>query len=344
MKTALVTGITGQDGAYLAKQLLERGYRVIGGVRRSSALNRWRLIDLGIDEAVELVSLELMEPSNIRDVLRTSRPDEIYNLAAQSFVAESFRQPFYTSEVDAMGALRLLEAMRECAPEARFYQASTSEMFGKVRESPQTETTPFYPRSPYGVAKVFAHWMTVNYREAHGLFCCSGILFNHESPLRGAEFLTRKVTLGLAKVAAGVKENLVLGNMDSRRDWGFAPEYVDGMWRMLQQDKPGDFVLATGKATTVREFVALAAAAAGFDLRWEGQGLAEKGIDTGSGRTIVEISSALYRPAEVDLLLGDAGKAADALDWRPSTGLSAIVEKMVEADLARVRSGHPAGI
>jgi GDPmannose 4,6-dehydratase len=267
------------------------------------------------------------------------KPDEIYNLAAQSFVGLSFEVPIYTSEIDALGVLRLLEAMRDACPDARFYQASTSEMFGKVQETPQTERTPFYPRSPYGVAKLFAHWSVVNYREAHGLFATSGILFNHESPLRGQEFVTRKATLGLARVALGKQDVLQVGNLDAKRDWGFAGDYVEGMWRMLQQEHPGDYVLATGRTTPVREFVDRAAAAFGFDLEWSSDGEDARGIDKRSGRTIVAVDPRYFRPAEVDLLIGDATKAKADLGWVPSTSLEQLIEMMVKADYDRVKTG-----
>jgi len=271
-KTALITGVSGQDGAYLAKTLLARGYRVVGAYRRTSSVNIGRLEELGVAADVELIDMELLEESNVRRALETVRPDEIYNLAAQSFVGLSFEQPLYTSDIDALGVPRLLEAMREICPDARLYQASSSEMFGKAQAVPQNEATPFYPRSPYGVAKLFAHWSVVNYREAHNLYACSGILFNHESPLRGRDFVIRKVTFGLARVALGHADSLAIGNLDAERDWGFAGEYVEGMWMMLQQPKPDDYVLATGRSTTVREFVEGAARGFGFDLEWAGTG------------------------------------------------------------------------
>jgi GDPmannose 4,6-dehydratase len=338
-KTALITGISGQDGAYLAKVLLDRGYRVVGAYRRTSGINVGRLVELGVAEQVELIDLELLEESNLRRALEKVKPDEIYNLAAQSFVGLSFEVPIYTSEIDALGVLRLLEAMRDACPDARFYQASTSEMFGKVQETPQTERTPFYPRSPYGVAKLFAHWSVVNYREAHGLFATSGILFNHESPLRGQEFVTRKATLGLARVALGKQDVLQVGNLDAKRDWGFAGDYVEGMWRMLQQEHPGDYVLATGRTTPVREFVDRAAAAFGFDLEWSSDGEDARGIDKRSGRTIVAVDPRYFRPAEVDLLIGDATKAKADLGWVPSTSLEQLIEMMVKADYDRVKTG-----
>jgi GDPmannose 4,6-dehydratase len=340
MKTALITGVAGQDGAYLARHLLDRGYRVVGAVHRHSSASLWRLVELGIHQAVSLAPLELADPASVADLVRNVRPDEIYNLAAQSMVMEAVRRPVQTTEVDAVGVLHLLEAMRVSAPEARFYQASTSEMFGKARQAPQSEGTPFFPRSAYGVAKAFAHWTTVNYRESYNLFCCSGIQFNHESPLRGAAFLTRKVSLGLAGLALGKSDALKLGNLDSRRDWGYAPEYVDGMWRMLQHEVADDFVFGTGQATTVRDFVTTAAAAAGFELGWEGKETDEKGIDRRSGRVIVEVSGEFRRRDDEYLLLGDASKAAAQLDWRPRTDVVTLVQKMVEADVSRLRSGR----
>jgi GDPmannose 4,6-dehydratase len=338
-KTALITGISGQDGAYLAKALLDRGYRVVGAYRRTSGINVGRLVELGIAEHVELIDLELLEESNLRHALEQVRPEEIYNLAAQSFVGLSFEVPIYTSEIDALGVLRMLEAMRAVCPEARFYQASTSEMFGKVQETPQSERTPFYPRSPYGVAKLFAHWSVVNYREAYGLFATSGILFNHESPLRGQEFVTRKATLGLARVALGKQEALQVGNLDAKRDWGFAGDYVDGMWRMLQQKRPGDYVLATGRTTPVREFVGRTAEALGFELQWTGEGENERGVDKRSGRTIVAVDPRFFRPAEVDLLIGDSGKAKTELGWEPRTTLEQLIDMMAKADYDRVKTG-----
>ena len=311
-KTALITGISGQDGAYLAKSLLDRGYRVVGAQRRNAGINSGRLEELGILADVELADMELLEESNIRAVLRKLQPDEIYHLAAQSFVGLSFEQPLYTCDVNALGVLRLLECIREACPGARFYQASTSEMFGKAEVTPQSETTPFHPRSPYGVSKLFAHWITVNYREAYGLFACSGILFNHESPLRGREFVTRKVTLGLAQVALGKQDALQLGNLEASRDWGYAAEYVEGMWMMLQQEQPDDYVLATGRTHSVRDFVNAAGEALGFDLEWSGEGANARGIDKRTGKAIVIVTPEFYRPAEVDLLIGDPRKAKQA--------------------------------
>jgi GDPmannose 4,6-dehydratase len=338
-KSALITGISGQDGSYLAKFLLERGYRVIGAHRRNSTVAAGRLVELGIAKDVELIDIEMLEASNIRHVLQQVQPDEIYNLAAQSFVALSFSMPLYTCDVDALGVLRLLEAVREVCPTARFYQASSSEMYGKVQQVPQNESTPFYPRSPYGVAKLFAHWAVVNYREAHALFACSGILFNHESPLRGLEFVTRKVTDGLARIALGQQATIALGNLDAKRDWGFAGDYVRGMWMMLQQEEPGDFVLATGRTTTVRDFVEKAATEFGFELEWVGDGVGARGMDRRSGRAIVAVDSAFYRPAEVDLLIGDASKAKATLGWEAETSLEELIKMMAKADYDRVKQG-----
>ena len=338
-KTALITGISGQDGAYLAGSLLKKGYRVVGAQRRNAGINSGRLEELGILADVELTDMELLEASNIRAVLSKLQPDEVYHLAAQSFVGLSFEQPLYTCDVNALGVLRLLECIREACPGARFYQASTSEMFGKVQAIPQSETTPFHPRSPYGVSKLFAHWITANYREAYSLFGCSGILFNHESPLRGREFVTRKVTLGLARVAVGKQDAVYLGNLDAKRDWGFAGEYVEGMWMMLQQDEPDDYVLASGRTHSVREFVSAACEAIGFDLEWSGEGKDARGIDKRTGNPIVVVAPEFYRPAEVDLLIGDPRKAKQKLNWEAKTSLEELVQMMAKADYDRVQSG-----
>jgi GDPmannose 4,6-dehydratase len=334
-KKALITGITGQDGAYLAQLLLSKGYEVYGAFRRSASSNFWRLEELGVANQIKMVSFDLLEYSNIQRTLEKVQPDEIYNLAAQSFVAASFEQPLYTSDVDALGVTRLLEAIRSVNPKIRFYQASTSEMFGLVQEVPQTEKTPFYPRSPYGVAKLYAHWMTVNYRESYGIHASSGILFNHESPLRGLEFVTRKITSTLARIKHGSSEVLELGNLSAKRDWGFAGDYVEGMWRMVQQDTPDDYVLATGETHTVKEFVDLAAEAAEFDLEWSGQDVDLKAIDAKTGQTILKVNPDFYRPAEVELLIGDAGKAFGKLSWKATMELNELVEKMVFADIGR---------
>ncbi len=336
MKKALITGIRGQDGAYLAKLLLEKGYKVYGTDRRSGGSDFWRLKELGIEKDVEHIYMDLLEYSNIIDVIKKIKPDEIYNLAAQSFVQVSFEQPILTSEIDAIGVLRLLEAIRLYSPHTKFYQASTSEMYGKVQAVPQNEKTPFYPRSPYAVAKVYGHWITVNYRESYGIFACSGILFNHESPLRGVEFVTRKTTLGVAKIKYGLLDKLVLGNLDTKRDWGYAKEYVEGMYMMLQHKKADDYVLATGVAHTIREMVEHAFRYAGFDIVWKGKGVNEKGVDRKSGRILVEVSPKYFRPADVDLLCGDASKAKKVLGWQPKTSFQKLIEIMVEADLKRI--------
>lgn len=341
MKSALVTGITGQDGAYLARLLLEKGYRVFGAFRRSSSVNFWRIEELGIAGCPELrlVEFDLGDLGSAVRLLESCEATEVYNLAAQSFVGVSFDQPHVTGQITGLGALNLLEAIRLVDSRIRFYQASTSEMFGKVQAVPQTEDTPFYPRSPYGVAKLYAHWMTVNYRESYGIFGASGILFNHESPLRGREFVTRKITDSMAKIKLGALDVLELGNLDAKRDWGFASEYVDGMWRMLQADEPDTFVLATNRTETVRDFVTMAAKAAGIALEWVGEGEEERGVDTTSGRTLVRVNPRFYRPAEVDLLIGDPAKAKAKLGWEAKTTLEELCAMMVEADLRRNAAG-----
>jgi GDPmannose 4,6-dehydratase len=336
-KTALITGVSGQDGAYLAKLLLHRGYRVVGAMRRSASSNFSRLAHLGIAREVEPYECELLELSNVVRTIERTKPDEVYNLAAQSFVGASFDQPIFTVEVNGLGALRLLEAIRLAAPNTRFYQASTSEMFGNARP-PHDESTRFRPRSPYGIAKLMAHNFAVNYREAYGMFCAAGILFNHESPLRGHEFVTRRITIGLAEVKHGRRDHLALGNLDARRDWGFAEEYVEGMWRMLQQDAADDFVLATGIATSVRRFVELAAAHFGFDIAWSGTGADEIGTDR-TGRVIVRIDPRHYRPAEVFDLVGSSAKATERLGWRHKTGVADLAVLMAAEDDRRVRDG-----
>lgn len=338
-KTALVTGITGQDGSYLAKLLLEKGYKVCGAVRRSASINKWRLDDLGISDDVEFVPFELVELTNIMRTLEKTKPDEVFNLAAQSFVGISFDMPIYTAQVDGIGVANLLEGIRVVKPDTRFYQASTSEMFGKVQEIPQSEKTPFYPRSPYGVAKLYGHWITVNYRESFGIHGSSGILFNHESPLRGLEFLTRKVTAQLAEIKFGHREVMELGNMDAQRDWGFAGDYVEGMWRMLQQDTPDDYVLATGQTQTVRLFVELAGKALGMNVEWSGSAESEIGTDTVTGKTVVRINPQFYRPAEVELLIGTPEKAKAQLGWSPATSFQGLVEMMAKADHDRAAKG-----
>lgn len=341
-KTAIVTGITGQDGAYLAELLLGKGYTVYGTYRRTSSVNFWRIEELGIEKhpKLNLVEYDLTDLSSSIRLLQTTGATEVYNLAAQSFVGVSFDQPITTAEITGLGAVNLLEAIRIVNPRIRFYQASTSEMFGKVQAVPQTETTPFYPRSPYGIAKLYAHWMTVNYRESYDIFGCSGILFNHESPLRGREFVTRKITDSVAKIKLGKLDVLELGNLDAKRDWGFAKEYVEGMWRMLQADKPDTYVLATNRTETVRDFVTMAFKAAGIGIEWSGSGEQETGKDKATGKVLVRINPKYYRPAEVDLLIGDPEKAMRELGWKPSTTLEQLCEMMVTADLRRNEAGH----
>lgn len=340
-KKALVTGITGQDGAYLAQLLLERGYEVVGTYRRTASTNFWRIEYLGIDQhpRLELAEYDLTDAGGTIRLLEKVQPDEVYNLAAQSFVAVSFGQPLTTAQITGLGVVNLLEAIRILNPRIRFYQASTSEMFGKVQAIPQTEQTPFYPRSPYGVAKLYAHWMTVNYRESYDIFGASGILFNHESPLRGLEFVTRKITHGVARIKLGKSECLELGNLDAKRDWGYAKDYVEGMWRMLQARTPDTYVLATNRTETVRDFVRMAFKGAGMDIRFEGAGENERGIDQACGKTVVRVDPAFYRPAEVDLLIGDPAKARGELGWEPKTSLEEVCAMMVEADLRRVAQG-----
>jgi len=341
MTVAIVTGITGQDGAYLAQLLLEKGYTVYGTYRRTSSVNFWRIEEIGIvgHPDLHLVEYDLTDLGSSIRLLQTTQATEVYNLAAQSFVGVSFDQPSTTAQITGLGALNLLEAIRIVNPKIRFYQASTSEMFGKVQAVPQIESTPFYPRSPYGVAKLYAHWMTVNYRESYDIFGCSGILFNHESPLRGKEFVTRKITDSLAKIRLNKLDVLELGNLDAKRDWGYAKEYVEGMWRMLQAARPDTYVLATNRTETVRDFVSMAAQAAGFELAWEGSGEKEVGIDTRSGKAIVRISPKFYRPAEVDLLIGNPAKAQEELGWAPQTTLEQLCQMMVEADIRRNEAG-----
>ena len=342
MKTAIVTGISGQDGAYLAQLLLQNGYRVYGTYRRTSSVNFWRIKELGIEHHpnLELAEYDLTDLGAAINLLRRAQPAEIYNLAAQSFVGVSFDQPVTTTQITGVGAVHLLEAIRIVDNGIRFYQASTSEMFGKVQQVPQNEGTPFYPRSPYGVAKLYAHWMTVNYRESYGIFGASGILFNHESPLRGREFVTRKITNGVAAIKLGKMTCLELGNLDAKRDWGYAPEFVEGMHRMLQASEPETFVLATGRTETVRNFVEMAFAAIGTGIEWRGTGVDEVGISTSTGDTVVRINPRFYRPAEVDLLIGDASNARTRLGWAPKTSLESLCAMMVEADLRRNASDH----
>lgn len=333
----MVTGITGQDGAYLSQFLLAKGYTVFGTYRRTSSVNFWRLDELGITQhpQLKLVEYDLTDLSSTIRLLEKAEPNEVYNLAAQSFVGVSFEQPITTAEITGVGALNLLEAIRIVDGSIRFYQASTSEMFGKAQAAPQSESTPFYPRSPYGVAKLFAHWSTINYRESYGIFGASGILFNHESPLRGKEFVTRKISDGIAAIKLGTLGALELGNLNAKRDWGYAPEYVEGMWRMLQANEPDTFVLATGRTATVRDFVRLSCRAAGIEIRFEGSEESEVGLDVNSGQVLIRVNPGLYRPAEVDLLIGDPGKANEVLGWSASTNLEALCNMMVEADCKR---------
>jgi GDPmannose 4,6-dehydratase len=341
MKTAIITGITGQDAAYLAELLLEKGYKVYGTYRRTSSVNFWRIETLGIEnhENLELVEYDLTDLSTAIRLLKSTGATEVYNLAAQSFVGVSFEQPLATAEITGIGPVNLLEAIRAVNKDIRFYQASTSEMFGKVQTIPQNEDTPFYPRSPYGVAKLYAHWMVVNYRESYGIFATSGLLFNHESPLRGQEFVTRKITHGVAKIKMGKQTVLELGNLNAKRDWGYAKDYVDGMWRMLQADKPSNYVLATNRTETVRDFVNMAFKAVDIVLDWQGSEEHEIGIDRKSGKTLVKVNPKFYRPAEVDLLIGDPSKAKAELGWESSTNLEQLCAMMVEADLRRIDEG-----
>jgi GDPmannose 4,6-dehydratase len=340
-KTAIITGITGQDGAYLAHLLLEKGYTLYGTYRRTSSVNFWRIEELGIQHHpnLHLVEYDLTDLGSSIALVQKVQPEEIYNLAAQSFVGVSFDQPTTTAQITGIGALNLLEAIRLVNPKIRFYQASTSEMFGKVQAIPQKEDTPFYPRSPYGVAKLYAHWMTINYRESYNIFGSSGILFNHESPLRGREFVTRKITDSVAKIKLGKLDVLELGNLDAKRDWGYAKEYVEGMWRMLQADKPDTFVLATNRTETVRDFVRMAFKAAGMQVEFTGRDEKESAIDKATGKTVMRINPKFYRPAEVELLIGDPSHAADVLGWRPQTTLEQLCEMMVQADLRRNEQG-----
>ncbi len=340
-KKAIITGITGQDGAYLTQLLLDKGYEVHGTYRRTSSVNFWRLDELGVTNHpnLHLVEYDLTDLGTSLAMVQKIQPDEIYNLAAQSFVGVSFDQPTTTAQITGVGALNLLEAIRLVNPKIRFYQASTSEMFGKVQAVPQVEDTPFYPRSPYGVAKLYAHWITVNYRESYDIFGSSGILFNHESPLRGREFVTRKITDSVAKIKLGQLDVLELGNLDAKRDWGFAKEYVEGMWRMLQADQPDTFVLATNRTETVRDFVSMAFKGAGIDVEFKGQDVDEVAIDIATGKTVMRINPKFHRPAEVDLLIGNPEKAERILGWKPQTTLEQLCQMMVEADLKRNERG-----
>jgi len=337
MKKALITGITGQDGSYLAEILIEKGYEVHGVVRRSSSFNTARIDHLFNNKDLSnsvffLHHGDITDTSNMNRLLEKIKPDEIYNLAAQSHVKVSFEIPEYTAEVDAMGTLRLLDAIKDTGINTKFYQASTSELFGKAQETPQNEKTPFYPRSPYGVAKIYGYWIVVNYREAYNLFACNGILFNHESPRRGETFVSRKITIAAAKIKLGQQDKLLLGNLDAKRDWGYAPEYCEGMWRMLQHKTPEDFVLATGETHTVREFSNLTFKLLGIDIVWTGKDADEKGIDKATKKVVIEIDPKYYRPTEVELLIGDASKANKMLGWAPKTKFEELVSIMVKAD------------
>ncbi len=336
-KTAFITGVTGQDGAYLAKFLLSKGYTVYGGYRRTSSPNFWRLEEMGVFDDVRLLEVDIQDTGNLIRAFEKHRPDEVYNLAAQSFVAVSFEKPVLTGEITAIGVTRMLEAVRIVNPRIRFYQASSSEMFGKVQESPQSERTPFYPRSPYAAAKLYGHWMTINYRESYDIFGCSGILFNHESPLRGIEFVTRKITDAVAKIKYGRQDYFEIGSLDAMRDWGYAAEFVEGMWMMLQRKSPGDYVLATGESHSVREFIEQAFAFIGTDIVWKGKGAKEVGRDKKTGRTLVRVNPKFYRPAEVDILTGDYSKAKRELGWEPKTRFDELVRIMLERDMQRIK-------
>lgn len=333
MKKAFVTGVTGQDGAWLCKYLIDLGYEVYGGVRRTSSFNSWRLDYVGVTDKIKLIEFDLWDHNNIFNVIRDIQPDEFYNLAAQSFVGTSFKQPISTGMQDGISVAYILDALKTVSPHTKFYQASTSEMFGKVQAVPQSEETPFYPRSPYGAAKVYAHWMTVNYRESYDMFACSGILFNHESELRGPEFVTRKITMNVAQWAIGNGKKLELGNMDAKRDWGYAKEYVEGMHAMLQHPTPDTYVLATGSTHTIRSFVENAFAVIDKSIMWEGEGINETGRDSVTGEVLVGINEAFYRPAEVDLLIGDPTKATQQLGWTATTQVAQLCELMVKSDI-----------
>jgi GDPmannose 4,6-dehydratase len=348
MKTALITGVTGQDGAYLARLLLAKGYNVHGLKRRASSFNTQRVDHIyaepqDVHARFHLHYGDLTDATNLIRIIQEVQPDEIYNLAAQSHVQVSFETPEYTGNSDALGVLRILEALRilNMLDRVRFYQASTSEMYGKVQAIPQDENTPFYPRSPYGVAKLYGHWITVNYREAYGVHASSGILFNHESPIRGETFVTRKITMAVAKIREGQQDKLFLGNLDAERDWGFAGDYVEGMWLMLQQDKPDDYVLATGEKHTVREFCQLAFSRVGMEIEFRGSEENEVGIDSATGREVIAVDARYYRPTEVELLLGDASKAQRVLGWKPRVSFNELVDMMVDADVNAVQSGVP---
>lgn len=338
-KKGLITGITGQDGAYLAKFLVEMGYEVFGTCRKTHPPNLWRLDELGITDKVTLRELDLQSDRTCTKLLQEVRPEEVYNLAAQSYISVSFEHPVATGEITGIGVARLLEAVRAVDPDIRFFQASSNEMFGMVQEVPQSENTPFHPRSPYAIAKLYGHWMTVNYRQVYNIFACSGILFNHESPLRGLEFVTRKITFNAAKIKDGLQDKLLLGNLNARMDWGYAPEYVEAMWLMLNRPQADDFVIATGKAYSVRQFVEEAFRVLDVEIVWEGQGVQERGIDRKNEKVLVEIDPRFFRPADANLLIGDPSKAQRELAWKARTSLEELVEIMVKEDLRRIRSG-----
>ncbi|MBU0897871.1 MAG: GDP-mannose 4,6-dehydratase [Patescibacteria group bacterium] len=340
MKKALITGITGQDGSYLAELLLKKGYEVHGIMRRASTFNTGRINHIYQDPHFKKANLflhygDLSDSSSLNRILEKVKPDEIYNLGAQSHVGVSFDIPEYTADIVGLGTLRILDAIKDTGIKTKYYQASSSEMFGKIEETPQKETTPFHPRSPYGCAKVFAYWITINYRESYGLFACNGILFNHESSRRGSTFVTKKITEGLVKIKLGKQDKLYLGNLEAKRDWGYAKDYVKGMWLMMQAKKPGDYILATGKTHSVREFIKETAKILDIDIKWSGSGVNEKGIDKKTGKIIIEIDPKYFRPAEVDLLLGDSSKAEKELGWKPKTSFKKLVKLMVEADLKK---------
>lgn len=337
MKKALITGYRGQDGAYLSKFLLEKGYEVYGADRAGDS-GQWRLRELGIEGRVKETALDLLEASNISDALEQIRPDEIYNFAAQSFVLVSFAQPVLTAEINAVGVARLLEAVRKTCPKTRLFQASTAELFGSTGSAQKNETTDFHPRSPYAVSKLYAHWLTVNYRQAQGMYACNGILFNHESPLRGEEFITRKITIAVARIKKGLQETVAVGNLDALRDWGYAKEYVEAMWLMLQQPSADDYILATGEVHPVRDFITKAFSAAGIRLEWQGKGLDEKGVDAATGKVRVEISKEFYRPADVKELVGDASKAKRVLGWEPKIRFNDLAALMMDAELKRLEN------
>jgi len=337
MKTAFITGITGQDGAYLAELLLGKGYRVVGGFRRLSTPNFWRLEELGVIDNVELVEIDLLDAGNLTRVLSEIKPDEVYNLGAQSFVAHSFKNPVLTGNVTGIGVTNLLEAVRMVNPGIKFYQASTSELYGKVQETPQNENTPFYPRSPYGVAKLYGHWMTINYRESYGIFASTGILFNHESPLRGTEFVTRKITDAVSKIYHGKLDCFDIGNLDAKRDWGYAREFVDGMWRILQAPEADNYVLATNETHSVREWIEVCFNLIDINVTWDGLDEKEVGLDSSSGKILVKVNPKFFRPAEVDVLVGDYSKAKKELGWEPKVKFRELAEIMLKKDIERNR-------